>query len=252
MMRRVVRRMTSRGSIGVAVAVMLGLLLGAPSVVSADLLPYSQDFEAMDQADPAALADDGWLVFGNVFGPDWAYWYGYGPFPAPNGSPGFSAVTAGEGGPEQGAQQLVAYSDYNNGDHAVGAWIEANVYQEWTIGAADVGSTWTFDFDVKRGDLEPDTTAKAFIKTLDPDAGWALTNFLFVETHALPTTWGSDSISLPIDESLEGQILQIGFLSTATYYTPSGMIYDNINFTPEPASLALIGVGALVLLRRRR
>ncbi|MCA9253722.1 MAG: PEP-CTERM sorting domain-containing protein [Phycisphaerales bacterium] len=31
------------------------------------------------------------------------------------------------------------------------------------------------------------------------------------------------------------------------------MFYDNINFfTPEPASLALLGLGGLVVLRRRK
>ena len=220
-------------------------------VASADLVGYSQDFEGMDQADPDALSNDGWLVFGNVFDLDWNYLYGYGTFPAPNGGPAFSAVVAGAGGPSQGDRQLLAYSDYNNGDHP-NAWIEANVFQEMIVGAADVGSTWTFSFDVKKGDLVPDTTAAAFIKTLDPDAGWALTNFLTVDTHTLPKTWSSDSISIMIDASLQGQYLQFGFLNTATNYTPSGMFYDNINFIPEPASLALLGLGGLLLHRKRK
>jgi hypothetical protein len=103
------------------------------------LTPYSQDFETLNQGDPAALADDGWLVFGNVFGPDWSYWYGYGVFPAPNDGAAFSAIALGEGGAEQGSQQLSVFSDYNNVDHAVGAYIEANVFQEQVIDAGAVG-----------------------------------------------------------------------------------------------------------------
>jgi len=113
-------------------------------------------------------------VFGNVFSPDHSsYYYGYGPFPAPNPGGGFSAIVTGEGGGGQGAQQLNIYSDYNNGDHANGNLIEANVYHEQTIGAGDVGKTVVFMFDAKRGNLAPPTTAAAFIKALNPMAGYA-------------------------------------------------------------------------------
>ncbi len=246
--------MSRKDTCVLAAVASLAILLAVPSTGLADLAPYSQDFESMDQGDLSALGNDGWLAYGNVFGPDWAYWYGYGAFPAPNdpSAPAFSLVAAGEGGPDQGAQQLVVLSDYNNGDHGNGAWVEANVYQEMVVGAADVGSTWTFVFDVKHGDLDLQSTALAFIKTLDPSAGWAMTNFLTVDTTPLPDTWGTHSISISIDPALEGQILQIGFANTATAYEPSGMFYDNINFTPEPTSLVLVGAGAWVLLRRRR
>jgi hypothetical protein len=68
----------------------------------------------------------------------------------------------------------------------------------------------------------------AFIKTLDPSNGYALTNFLTVDTSALPATWGTYSLSLPITAGLVGQILQIGFSNTATSYISSGVFYDNI------------------------
>lgn len=207
------------------------VVLCLASVASADLTPYSQDFEGMDPTDPACLANDGWVVFGNVFGLDWGYWYGYGVYPAPHGTCGFSSLALGEGGPDQGAKQLVVYSDYCNQQHGY-AWIEANVFQEQVIGAADVGSCWTFYFDVKRGDLLPNSFSKAFIKTIDPANNWAMTNFLTVDTTALPQTWSSDSITIMIDAGLVGQLLQIGFLSTASEWTPSGMLYDNISFEP--------------------
>ena len=70
----------------------------------------------------------------------------------------------------------------------------------------------------------------AFIKTLDPNAGYALTNFITVDLTTAPTTWNDYSLGINIDASLAGQILQFGFLNTATYYEPSGMYYDNINW----------------------
>ncbi len=191
---------------------------------------YGQDFEGLNQADTSALGNDGWLVFANVFGPDWSYWYGYGTFPAPNDGAAFCAIAAGEGGAQQGMQQLSVYSDYNNGDHANGAHIESNVFQEQTVGPGDVGETWVFNFDAKLGNLGGSSTALAFIKTLDPNAGYAMTNFITMDTTNLDPAWGSYSLSIVIDASLVGQILQFGFSNTATNYEPSGMVYDNVLF----------------------
>jgi hypothetical protein len=194
------------------------------------LTPYSQDFENLVQSDPAALANDGWLVYGNVFGPDWGYWYGYGSFPAPNQGNAFCSIVANEGGAEQGLQQLVIFSDYNNANHGDGAWIEANVFHEQPVGPGHVGQTWTFEFDAKRGNIEGQTTAKAFIKTLDPNQGWATTNFIWIDMTNVPATWGTYSVQITIDPSLENQLLQFGFLSTATLYQGSGIFYDNVEF----------------------
>ena len=237
--------------------VLIMTVAAVAGVASADLAGYSQNFEGMEVAvdGSTALTDDGWLAFANVFGPDWAYWYGYGPFGAPNnsGGPAFSNVVTGEGGVDQGDRQLVVFSDYNNGDHGNGAYIESNVFQEQTVGAADVGSLVTFTFDAKLGNLEAPTTALAFIKTLDPGAGYAMTNFETVETTAIPTAWGTYSIDLFIDASLEGQILQFGFSNTATGYNASGVIYDNATFViPEPATLGLLGLAGAGLFIRRR
>ena len=199
-------------------------------VAALAILPYSQDFEGLNQADTAALGNDGWLVFANVFGPDWAYWYGYGVFPAPNDGGGFCQIATGEGGGAQGAQQLVVFSDYNNVDHGNGAFIESLVFQEMVIGPGDVSETWVFEFDAKMGNLEGVSTALAFIKTLDPANGYAETNFITADMTAIPTTWGSFSLSIVIDAPLEGQLLQIGFQCIATNYEGSGVFYDNINF----------------------
>jgi hypothetical protein len=200
----------------------------------ADLAAYNQDFEALVQADPQALGNDGWKVFANVFSPDHsAYYYGYGVFPAPNNSGGFSGIDFVSGGGAQGAQDMVVYSDYNNPDHGSGNQIEANVFQEQAIAATDVGGTWVFQFDAKKGNLESPTTALAFIKTLNPAAGYATTNFLTLDTTNLAGDWATYTISITIDPALAGQLLQFGFNSTGSNYKGSGVFYDNVKFRKD-------------------
>jgi len=229
----------------IVVAVALACLVPAASLA---LMPYAQDFEALDQANTDALANDGWLVFGNVFAPDGAYLYGYGPFPAPNDGFAFCAIAAGEGGPDQGDQQLVVFSDYNNTDHADGNLIESNVFQEQIIEAGDLGQTWMFTFDAKLGNIEGGSTALAFIKTID-SGNFSLIDLVTADMTSIPTTWGTFSLSLEIRPDLEGQILQIGFLNTATNYEGSGIFYDNVFWDVDGAvavePMTLSGVKSL-------
>jgi hypothetical protein len=130
-------------------------------------MQYTSNFEDPPYAlnDPDALGDDpsttwgdGWVIYANVFEPDGTtFLYGYNiPLdPAPNGQiEGYSALVAGEGGPDQGAQQLSIFSDYNNqADQTQGNRIESNVFRERTLTAADAGATITFGFDYKRGNI---------------------------------------------------------------------------------------------------
>jgi hypothetical protein len=221
---------------------VVALIIASTAVIWAAVTPYSQDFEGLVQTDPDALANDGWLVFGNVYDAGGVYQYGYGPFPAPNGGPAFSAIAVGEGGPAQGNQQLSVYSDYNNTAHANADWvIETFIFQEQTIEAGDVGATVVFTFDAKLGNLELGSEAEAFIKTLDPNNGYATTNLITENMTAIPTTWGTYSIELPIDSGLAGQILQFGFATRASNYEGSGVFYDNVN-QPVPVELMNIAI----------
>lgn len=198
---------------------------------------YQQGFEALVQSSGAALAVDGWFVFGNVFdGASGNYLYGYGPYAAPNGGQAFSSLVVDQGGAAQGAHQLSVYSDYNNNDHANGHRIEANVFRERSIVAADVGKTLELSFDAKRGNLGGSSTALAFLKTLNPNAGYSTTNFVAQDTTAIPATWARYSISLDIDASLEGQLLQFGFANRATNYDGSGILYDNVVVLTTPTT----------------
>ena len=189
---------------------------------------YSQDFESMNAASATALSDDGWLVGANVFSPGGGYLYNYFAFPAPNGGPGFCAVAIGEGGVDQGAQQMVVYNDYNNGDHGIGNLIEANIFREQVITAADVGRAVIFRFDAKLGDLQPPTTATAFIKIINTTT-WYLDAFEYIDMTNVSSTWNSYTASITIDNSGVGNLFQIGFMNTATNYTPSGLVYDNLS-----------------------
>jgi hypothetical protein len=65
-----------------------------------------------------------------------------------------------------------------------------------------------------------------------------LTNFITIDMTGIPAAWDSYVLSIFIDPSLEGQILQFGFLNTATYYEPSGILYDNVNFRREPLGVS--------------
>jgi len=222
----------------------VGLICLVPAASFA-LTPYSQDFEGLIQPLPTALGDDGWLVFGNVSLPDGTYQYGYGPEPAPNHALAFCQIDVGQGGVEQGLQQLSVFSDYENGDHAQGWLIESNVFQEQTIGAADVGQRWVFQFQHKMGLLEAPSTALAFIKTLDPGAGYALTRFLSVDMTNIPESWGGSWIAIEIDADLEDQILQIGFLNIASNYVGSGIYYDNVVWAEDYTTGVPDGIIAL-------
>ncbi len=200
---------------------------------------YNQDFESLAPPSPGALLGDNWLVFANVYDPGGAYLYGYGPFPAPNDGAAFCAIATGQGGPSQGNQQLSVYSDYNNPDHGIGNLIETNVFQEQTIAAADAGKTVVFTFEAKYGNLEGASEAEAFIKTLDPSAGYATTNHVIIDMTTVPSTWGTYSIQLAIDGGLAGQLLQFGFTTRASNYEGSGVYYDNVNFETPPPSVNL-------------
>ena len=199
----------------------------ASTASSAQISGYSQDFESLNAASATALSDDGWLVGANVFDPAGGYLYGYFAFPAPNGGPAFSAVGTGQGGIDQGAQQMVVYNDYNNGDHANGLLIEANVFQERLVTDADVGRAIIFNFDAKLGDLQQPTTATAFIKIINTTT-WYLDAFDYLDITNIPTTWNNYSCSMTIDSSFVGHLFQFGFMNTTTNYTPSGIVYDNI------------------------
>ncbi len=197
------------------------------------VVEYALDLEALDPNSPTALSAEGWLVYVNVFnpGPPPTHAFGYSFGPAPNGFP-VSAVVSGQGGAEQGSLQFSFYSDYNcclGAGHNTGQLVETNIYKERTITAGDVGRTFTFTFDGKLGNLTGATTANAFFKVLMQSNGsYVPLAFPNIDTTALPSTWGTYSVSLDITPAMQGELLQFGFSNTATNFVGSGMFYDNL------------------------
>jgi hypothetical protein len=225
----------------VLIAAMLSLSPGHAALVN-----YSQDFETLKQADPAALSNDGWRIFANIYDTDKTTLIDdYGIFVAPNNDAGFSTITVTDSN-----QQLKTFSDYTNTAHADGKWIEALVFQQQLISAADVGSILSFTFDVKQGDQIPDSSSTAFLKTSSSGSS--------LDTTAYGTDWGTETLSLTIDNSMVGELVQFGFSTTATNYRASGVLYDNISFSstvvPVPGAVWLMmsGLIGLVGVARRR
>ncbi len=210
------------------------------STAAAQITPYSQDFESLVSSSPTALEDDGWLIFANVFDASGGFLYNYGVFGAPNGGPGFSSLaSSGNAGPAQGAQQMNVYSDYNNADHGNGRYIEANVFQERTIDASNVGETWTLRYDVQTAPPNNgtgDSTMIAFIKVLQSSNGsFALLAFPISDTtNASMTSFDCGQVSITIDPAWAGELLQFGFASTATAFNDTGRFYDNVRFEEGP------------------
>ncbi len=205
------------------IAAMLVLLI--PSASFAQTL-YTQDFETMDPVD-GSMAADGWNVYMNVFDDLGGFQGGWG-YPAPNNVGNIDDIVTGEGGPDQGVQQLVMYSDYSAEQHGWADWlIETNLYKEWPVTAGQ--GMWYFAFDVKMGNLEAPSEAFAFIKVLDPNNGWITTQMITADMTNASTLWSRQGLEVDLSGS-EGQIVQIGFMSTASNYSACGVFYDNINF----------------------
>jgi len=209
-----------------SVIAVTALMVGILPFAALAQTPYSQDFEGMTQTN-GELAADNWLNYGNVFDPGMNFIYGYGPFAAVNNIGNWQDIATGQSGPDQGANVLVVYSDYANGNHNDGNWVESNCYQEEQLPVGASG-TWCFQFDAKLGDLGGASTALAFIKVLNP-ADWSLSVYETYDTTAIPTTWGTYTINADLS-GLDGQFLQFGFMSLATNYEPCGVFYDNIDF----------------------
>ena len=200
-------------------------------------------------------------MYVNVFGrgddgATGAYEYGYGPFDAPNAShPNQSSVSAiqndsAELGADNGTQYLNVFSNYGDEAHATKN-LETNVFREYTVAEADVGTTFTYSFIAKRpaadtgcGSANADTSAvankcEAFIKVLNPGNGYAAEPGVYLDTSGVSLTeWEAHSLTVDITAGMVGWPLQFGYSSTGGNYAPTSVLYDNMVVaqaaTPEP------------------
>jgi len=187
-----------------------------------------------------ALADNGGVPGGFV--------YNYFAFPAPNGGPGFSSTESLDGSD----LFLNVYNDYNNVDHGNGLWIEALVFQEATIGAGDVDQVFEFTADHMiptngfGADLSDPRTHEVsmWVKVLDPGAGFATVYF----DNASTAADGTSTLSVTLDPSWEGLLLQWGFSSTATGFGPTGVWYNNASARVVPPLVPTMGEWGVICL----
>lgn len=123
--------------------------------------------------------------------------------------------------------------------------MEANLYQEYT----DVynGQTLTFQGTVQSNTFTAAHNATIFIRDFAPD-------YSSFNQSVVPVTAGPFSISLLTDAGA-GRHVQFGFqVSGENVWITDVAPFGNAVITtiPEPTTLALLGLGGLVIARRRR
>ena len=236
----------------------IALAMFQTTKVDAALVSYSENFESLIPTSSTALSDAGFLIYSNSYSDQGltTMLTSAGSSAAQNDYRAFSQVVTGQGGLDQGAQQLLVYSNYLSRDQS-GLFVDALTLQQQTIGAADIGTTWSFSFDAKQGDITGSSRASAWIRAVD--AGITLGEDL-LDTTSLGFNWDKYVVSLYIDTAWEGKTLEFGVRSAATGYTMSGVYYDNFylaqiadaSVVPVPAAVWLFSSGLLGLIGMAR
>jgi len=131
-------------------------------------------------------------------------------------------------------------------------WMEANTFVE---NSALIGSNVTFLGNLDSFNLlSPNYTAVAFIKALDPNAGYATV----INQFSVLSAAGPFSVSADLT-SATGLIIQYGFTVSGINANPADAATFGsavVQTVPEPSTYALLALGAaglgVHLVRRRR
>ncbi|MHC4881480.1 MAG: PEP-CTERM sorting domain-containing protein [Planctomycetota bacterium] len=127
-------------------------------------------------------------------------------------------------------------------------WAPGNLTMEglsYLEASVVAGELLTFNFDILSNDLAAGGyVTEAFVKVLDPSAGWATIDQAYV---GLPV--GAGTVGLT---STVAGVAQFGFrVLGANDITGSATADAGVVLVPEPATMALLGLGALVLRRKK-
>ena len=227
--------------------------MGYASIGNTALVNYSQNFESLNAISSTALSDAGFVVYENSYTDQGLTnpVNSAGPNPGRNDYRGFAQLVTGLGDAGQGNQQLKVFSNHLSKDQG-SLYVDALTLQQQTIGVDDLGTTWSFSFDAKQGDITGTSSAFAWIRAID---GEKILGETRLDTTSLGISWGSYSISLLIDPDpyWNGKTLEFGVKSAATGYAASGVYYDNFSLSgppsvPVPAAIWLFGSGLLGLV----
>ncbi len=123
--------------------------------------------------------------------------------------------------------------------------MEANFYQEFLN---KDGETLTFNYTVLANNLAG-YTAVGFVKVLDSGSGWAT-----VQSTTMVLNTGAVSLQLTEDGTAVTPVMQAGFQILGLPTSPTDPISSQaitLDTIPEPATIAIFGIGCLLLFCRR-
>jgi hypothetical protein len=217
------------------------------------------------------VGTNGWVgymnVFNNVGGTQGSYVFGQG-----WGVPDLKSTL------DAGASTLTLQPNYNtyfnslsgsDGDRAFwtdstdggvtpgpngNKWMEANTFIESNDGSL-TGGTLTFSYNITDFTLSGDFLPEAFIKVLDPNAGFATV----LNERVTITGTGSFDVLADLSSFGVGDIVQYGFTVNGINANPVNEVANGsivVEAVPEPSTYALLAIGAAGfgahLIRRRR